>query len=100
VAIVTRRGKLLRIVKYLLIGAAAVYAADFAVFAVRLASGSGMGTVPVDNFLKTSLKGSKEEYDYLGTASQSCSHSLFPQYAGSAWNSPCWWLARHRTKWQ
>jgi len=95
----TRRG-LIRIVKYLLIAAVAAYAADFAAFAVRLAMGSGMGSVSVDSFLKTPLKGSKEEYDYLGTASQSCSHSLFPQYAASTWNTPCWWLARHKTRWQ
>jgi len=91
---------LLKFLKYLLLAGLAVYATDFAVFAIRLTLGSGMGTVNVDRFLTTSLKGSKEEYDYLGSTSQSCSHSLFPQYAASAWNTPCWWLARHKTRWQ
>jgi hypothetical protein len=92
--------KLRRVLKYLIIVLAILYAADWAVFAVRLISGGGMGSVTVARFLKTSLKGEKVEYDYLGTADQTCSQTLFPQYAASAWNSPCWWLARHKTRWR
>jgi hypothetical protein len=88
-----------RILSYLLIAMVALYVADTAVFQVRLMRGGGMSTVAVDQFLSTPLKGSKVEYDYLGTAPQSCSKSLLPQYA-SGWNAPCWWLKRHSAKWQ
>jgi hypothetical protein len=87
-------------IKYLLIGSAILYVSDLAVFQVRLMWGSGMGSVTVDSFLKTPLKGEKLEFDYLGTANQSCSQTLFPQYAASAWNPPCWWLVHHKTRWQ
>jgi hypothetical protein len=86
--------------KYLLITFAILYALDWTVFEVRHMSGGGMGTVMVEQYLSTNLKGNKAEYDYLGTANQSCSRTLFPQYAASAWNSPCWWLERHKTSWQ
>ena len=86
--------------KYLLISLAILYALDWSVFEVRRMRGTGMGSVAVDQFLATTLKGNKAEYDYLGTANQTCTHSLFPQYAGSEWNSPCWWLARHNAQWQ
>jgi len=86
--------------KYLLLVLVALYIADVVVFQVRLMRGTAMSNVAVDQFLSTPLKGSKVEYDYLGTSSQSCSVSLFPQYAGSSWKAPCWWLKRHSTKWQ
>jgi hypothetical protein len=86
--------------RYFLITLAILYALDFAVFQVRHLRGSGLGTVSVDQFLSTTLKGNKAEYDYLGSANQTCSRSLFPQYASSSWNSPCWWLQRHNTTWQ
>jgi len=84
--------------KYFLITLAILYALDFAVFHIR--GGSALGTVAVDQFLSTAMKGDKAEYDYLGTANQTCSRSLFPQYASSIWNPPCWWLQRHPTAWQ
>lgn len=59
-----------------------------------------MGSVQVEQFLKTPLKGNKMEYDYLGSASASCSQTLFPQYGAAAWNTPCWWLRWRRTQWQ
>jgi hypothetical protein len=37
------------------------------------------------------LKGNKIEYDYVGTAQEACSVSLFPQ----AGQSPCWHLRRN-----
>jgi len=89
-----------RIAKYLLVGLLVLYALDWVIFAERRASGGGMGTVPVEQYLQTPLKGNKAEYDYMGTTDQSCSRSLFPQYAGSQWNLPCWWLARHKAQWQ
>jgi hypothetical protein len=50
----------------------------------------------VDQYLETPLKGNKAEYDYMGTQPETCSRSLFPQ----AGNPPCWWLARHTSRWQ
>ena len=86
-----------RAARYVLLGAAIVYAVDWSVFELR---GPAMSTVTVQKFLKTPLKGNKLEFDYLGTADESCSRTLFPQYAASAWNSPCWWLQRHKTRWE
>jgi hypothetical protein len=86
--------------KYLLISLLVLYGLDWGVFEARRMSGGGMGSVPVDQFLATPLKGNKAEYDYLGTANESCARSLFPQYAKSAWNAPCWWLTHHQASWQ
>jgi hypothetical protein len=86
--------------KYLLFTLVILYVLDFAVFHVRQLRGSGMSAVAVDQFLSTPLKGNKAEYDYLGTSNQPCSRSLFPQYASSTWNPPCWWLQHHNATWQ
>lgn len=59
-----------------------------------------MGSMPVEQYLATPLKGNKAEYDYLGTADAPCSRSIFPQHAQSAWNPPCWWLQRHPAQWK
>ncbi len=88
-----------RAAKCLVIGLALLYAADWGVFEVRLLRGIGLGTVPVEQYLKTALKDNKAEYDYLGTVSEKCSRSLFPQHAASQWRPPCWWLQRHRQRW-
>lgn len=86
--------------KYLAIGLAILYACDWGIFEVRLLRGAGMGSVVVDQFLQIPLKGNKLEFDYNGKANQSCSLSLFPQYGSSNWNTPCWWLERHKTQWE
>ena len=86
--------------KYLLIAIVALYSGDWSVFQVRRIRGGGMATVAVDQFLATTLKGNKAEYDYLGTANQKCSRTLLPQYAEGQLNVPCWWLARHKASWQ
>jgi hypothetical protein len=86
--------------KYLVAGVAILYAVDWSVFELRQARGTAMSSVAVEQYLRTPLKGNKQEYDYMGTAQESCSKTLFPQYAASAWNSPCWWLSRHRTQWR
>lgn len=85
--------------KYLLISIALLFALDWSVFAVRNARGTGLGTIPVEQYLATALKGNKAEYDYMGTSDQKCSRSMFPQYAGGNWNDPCWWLERHKARW-
>jgi hypothetical protein len=85
--------------KYLLISLALLYAADWSVFEARLVRGAGLGSVPIEQYLTTSLKGGKTEYDYTGTAAVNCARAIFPQYAASQWNPPCWWLQRHRQSW-
>ncbi len=85
--------------KYLLISLVLLYAADWSVFEVRLVRGAGLGIVPTEQYLKTSLKGGKAEYDYMGTLDENCSRAMFPQYAASQWNLPCWWRERYRQHW-
>jgi hypothetical protein len=75
---------------------ALVYVGDWAGMKVRLAHGTAYGTVQVNQFLATPLKGNKVEYDLMGTVQQTCSHSIFPQQGYQA----CWWLERHKSQWQ
>jgi hypothetical protein len=75
---------------------ALVYAGDWAVLRVRLSRGTAYSEVEVNQFLASPLKGNKVEYDWMGTAEQQCSRSLFPQ----AGNPACWWLKRHATQWE
>jgi hypothetical protein len=89
-----------KVAQYLLIGLALIYAIDWAVFEVRLSRGVGLQSISVDQFLSTPLKGQKVEYDYLGTGPESCARAMFPQYAASQWNPPCWWLKRHDVSWK
>ena len=87
---------LVRALQYFLMAAAIVYAADWAVIAVRIERHTAYGSVTVSQFLKTPLKGQKEEYDYLGSVDQRCVKSIF-SHGG---DQRCWWLERHKTQWQ
>jgi hypothetical protein len=82
--------------KYLLIAAVVLYFADWAALRVRAAHGNALGSVQVSQYLATPLKGSKEEYDYLGSVTQPCVKSIFPHQE----DQPCWWLQRHKNQWQ
>ncbi len=82
--------------KFLLVTAVVVWVADWAVFRVRAARGTGFDTVQVQEYLATALKGNKQEYDYMGTADVTCARALFPHAAAPA----CWWLRRHTTQWE
>jgi len=73
-----------------------LYAGDWLVWRSRVARGTAFGTVEVHQFLATSLKGSKTEYDLVGTIQQQCSRSIFPQQG----NAACWWLERHNSQWE
>ena len=88
--------KLGTIVQVALASVLLVYVADWSLLHIRIHRGTAFGTVQVEQYLATPLKGSKAEFDYMGTTAQSCSNSLFPQ----AGNPPCWWLQRHTTQWQ
>lgn len=94
------KGILEKTLKYLLITLAVLYAGDLIIFQIRLAHGTGIGSIPVEQYLATPLKGNKAEFDYMGMVNEACSRSLFPQYASSTWNPTCWWLKRHPERWQ
>ena len=72
----------------LVAGFVATYLGDLAVYKLR---GSPTSTVSVSRFMTVPLKGNKIEYDYVGTADEPCSVSLFPQGG----QSPCWRLRRN-----
>ena len=82
--------------KYILLGAVILYVVDWGALAVRMAHHSGLGSVTVNQYLATPLKGHKEEYDYLGSVDQPCVKSIFPHNS----DQPCWWLERHKNQWQ
>jgi hypothetical protein len=90
------RRNLQRVLLGLLVAAAVCYGVDYAVWRVRLSHNSGMAAVAVDQYLATSLKGNKAEYDYLGTVQQPCARALFPHGGADA----CWWLAKHTSQWE
>ncbi len=71
------------------------YAADWVVWRIRAAAGSGVDTVSVNQVSVAALKGNKEEYFSDGATSIACSKSIFPIPAGDGWLTACWWLRRH-----
>jgi hypothetical protein len=83
---------LLRVLQGLLALLVVLYAGDWLVVRVR---GQTSSSVQVEQFLKTPLKGQKEEFDYMGTVAQPCLKSLFPHSS----EAPCWWLERHKIQW-
>jgi hypothetical protein len=89
-------GRLVRLLVALAIAAGALWVGDWAVLRARVAHGTAFGTVQVNQFLATPLKGSKMEYDYMGTVPVTCSRSIFPQQG----NSACWWVERHKAQWE
>jgi len=83
------------LIRVLIAAVIVVYLVDWAILRIRIARGTAYGTVQVDQYLSTPLKGNKDEYDYLGTTSVPCSHSIFPHGA-----APCWWVERHKSVWE
>ena len=88
--------KLGTIVQVVLAAILLTYVIDWAVFHLRMRKGTAISSVQVEQYLTTPLKGNKAEFDYMGTAPESCARSLFPQGG----NPACWWLQRHKTDWQ
>ena len=70
--------------------------ADWALFRLRVAHGTGVGSVEVRRFMATPLKGNRTEYDYVDTIQQPCVRSILPHQA----LPPCWWVQMHRDQWQ
>jgi nitrate/nitrite-specific signal transduction histidine kinase len=83
-----------RILQLLLAVMVVLYLGDWIALRVR-AQTQASSTVQVQQFLRTPLKGQKEEFDYMGTVDQPCVHSLFPHNS----ETPCWWLERHKIRW-
>lgn len=54
-----------------------LYAGDWLVWRLRISRGTAYGSVEVNQFLATPLKGSKTEYDLTGTFQQTCTRSIF-----------------------
>jgi hypothetical protein len=79
---------LIRVTVALLVGFVVAWVGDSAIFKVR---GSPTSKVTVNQFQTVPLKGTKVEYDYLGTSDVPCSQSLFPHGGMSA----CWQLRRN-----
>ena len=77
-----------RIVLVLAAAFVAVYAGDWIIYKLR---GSPQSKITVNRYLTIPLKGSRQEFDYLGSSDVPCSISLFPQ----AGQSPCWQLRRN-----
>jgi hypothetical protein len=73
-----------------------LYLGDWLALRWRISHGTAYGTVEVHQFLASSLKGNKTEYDMIGTVQKTCSHSIFPQNG----NPACWWLERHTAQWE
>jgi hypothetical protein len=73
-----------------------LFVGDWLVLRWRVARGTAFGSVEVHQFLATSLKGSKTEYDLVGSFQEACSRSIFPQQGKPA----CWWLERHSSQWE
>jgi hypothetical protein len=87
--------RFVRVSLALLIAGMAGYLLDAAVLQARLHHGTAYQVIEVDQFLRTPLKGQKDEYDLTGQISVTCVRSVFPQVG----YSPCWWVERHRTQW-
>jgi hypothetical protein len=88
--------RLFRVVIVMVVLLELLYAGDWVVLRFRVAHGTVDGTVEVNQFLATPLKGNKVEYDMMGTVQQACSRSIFPQRG----NPACWWLERHKSQWE
>jgi hypothetical protein len=73
-----------------------LYAGDWVVLRYRVAHGTAFDSVEVNQFLATPLKGSKTEYDLMGSYQQTCSRSIFPQRGQPA----CWWVRRPSAQWE
>lgn len=67
------------------------YPVDWAVWRLRMAFGTGMGTENITETTAATLKGNHfEVYDEQSTT-VTCSRSLLPEAGAGA----CWWVQRH-----
>jgi hypothetical protein len=85
---------LVRIVQGLVTLLVVLYLGDLIGWSVR-GRNQVSSSVQVEQFLRTPLKGRKEEFDYMGTVAQPCARAIFPHDS----ETPCWWLERHKIQW-
>jgi hypothetical protein len=83
-----------RILQGLLAILVVLYLGDWITLRVR-SGAHASNSVQVEQFLKTPLKGQKEEFDYMGTVTEPCVPALFPHSS----EAPCWWVERHKIQW-
>ncbi len=83
-----------RALQVLVVAVAVLYASDWIILRVT-AGAEGTSSSQVEQFLRTPLKGQKEEFDYMGTVAVPCVPSLFPHRSAA----PCWWLRWHKIQW-
>ncbi len=88
------RGRWGRILQVLVAALVVLYAGDWVTLRVRTGA-EGTSSAQVEQFLRTPLKGQKEEFDYMGTVATPCVSSLFPHRSAA----PCWWLRWHKVQW-
>ena len=78
------KGWLLRGILVLLAGFIVSYIGDWAIFLFR---GSPLSKVTVNQFQSVPLKGTKIEYDYLGSSDVPCSQSLLGLLPFAVWRA-------------
>jgi hypothetical protein len=88
------RRMLIRLFQSLVTLLVVLYLADWVGWRVRSES-QVSSSVQVKQFLRTPLKGTKEEFDYMGLVDQPCFRTLFPHNG----QMPCWWLQYHKVQW-
>jgi hypothetical protein len=70
-----------------------LYAGDYVLFRYKVTTNrNAFGTVTIDRFYSIAEKANRTEFDYAGSDTQPCVHTLFP-HAG---DNPCWYANRHR----
>ena len=70
---------------------AMVYFGDWLVLCMRIARGSGYGTVTIRQYYAINEKNSRTEYVYGSSQDQACVNSFF----GHQGLLPCWYVRRH-----
>ena len=72
-----------------------VYSVDYCSIRYKIPSGrQQFGQVTVNTMYVIHVKGGKIQYEPGPQETDTCVHSLFPQYGCS----PCWYLSRHTDK--
>ena len=68
------------------------YAADFAVFRIRVATNrNAYGSVVVNHYYAVAQKNGKTQFIFDPPQAEACVNALFPHAGGL----PCWYLRRH-----
>jgi len=85
-----------RLVIFVILAVALVYAGDYAWARWRMSgsnSAAALGTVQVNKIWEVPRKDGRVEFSFDPPQSQACLHSLFPHFG----YVPCWYAVRHTT---